>query len=122
MPTVSDYAIVANSHKTLQQPAGDRDVTYDFTLPSNLNQRGRAVATWLFDTDSLPNGLRYHVLINGTELTDYTHSGVDMFATIQEVFSASVLKAGTNEALVEIIGGTGRIQVSSFVVHFQVDV
>ena len=120
MPTVSDYAVVADGTTTLQTGA-DIDQTYTFSVPSNVNRGQRAVATWRLEVEGPPRSLAWNLSINGTQLVGFTHSS-DRFAALQEVFEGSTLQAGNNNATVAITGGTGRIEFSDFVVHFQVDV
>jgi hypothetical protein len=127
MPTVSDYVVVLDIPRTLEI-GGDIDKDFDFSLPSNLRTgtgRNRAVASWQLEVEE-PSSLKYHVLINGTEIGSYMHitppHAKETFAATQEVFSSSLLNAGVNTAKVEVLSGGGRIRVSSFVIHFQVDV
>jgi hypothetical protein len=120
MPTVSDYAVVTDGTTTLQTGA-DIDASFPFSVPSNVNRGQRAVATWRLEVEGPPQSLAWNLSINGTQLVGFTHSS-DRFAGLQEVFQGSILQAGNNDATVEITGGSGRIEFSDLVVHFQVDV
>jgi hypothetical protein len=123
MPTVSDYAVVTDSQTTLPGTGGDKDETFTFSVPSNINRVQRAVATWLLEVEGPPQNLAWNLTINDRPVVGFTHSA-DRFAALQEVFDGSILQPGNNKniAKVTVTGGTGRIKFSDFVVHFRVDV
>ena len=118
--TVGDYVVVSDNVKTMRI-GGDIDETYSFSLPANLNRDARAVATWQFEADDDPDGLKWKLEINGSAIASYSHSS-DRFCALQEVFAGSVLNVGANSARVTVLGGGGQIKFSDFVIHFQVNV
>lgn len=120
MATVSDYAVVSDGTTTLQI-GGDVDQTFTFSVPANVNLGQRAVATWRLEAEGPPQNLAWNLRINGTEVVGFTH-GQDRFAALQEVFQGSILRAGSNDATVTVTAGTGRIEISDIVIHFQVEV
>jgi hypothetical protein len=119
MPTVSDYVVLADSQTTLQV-GGDIDQNYSFSVPGNLNPANLAVATWQLEVEN-PSDLNWEMRINNTLITNFTHSR-DRFGAVQEVFAGSVLRTGSNQAAVRVLGGGGRIKLSDLVIHFQVNV
>ena len=120
MPTVSDYVVVTDGTTTLET-GSDIDQTFTFSVPSNVNRNQSAVATWRLEAEGPPRNLAWNLSVNGTQLVGFTHSS-DRFSALQEVFSGSVLRTGSNQATVTITGGTGRIEFSDFVIHMQVNV
>jgi hypothetical protein len=123
MATVSDYVIVTDNRTRLPGTDGDKDQTFAFSIPSNINRDERAVATWVLEVEASPQNLAWNLTINDKQLVAFTHSN-DRFAALQEVFDGEILQPGTfnNIAKVTITGGTGQIRFSDFVVHFRVDV
>jgi hypothetical protein len=120
MPTVSDYVVVADGTTTLQI-GGDVDQTFTFSVPANVNLGQRAVATCMIEVEGPPQGLAWNLRINGTQIIGFTHNQ-DRFSVIQEVFQGSILQAGPNNAIVTVTAGTGRLEISDIVIHFQVEV
>jgi hypothetical protein len=119
MPTVGDYVTFGDADVVLQIGA-DIDNTYTVTLPSNLNRNSTAIMTLQMEAES-PNNLRWNMAVNGTTLRTFTHN-TDRFGTIQEVFSGSPLNVGANTVTVTVLSGQGRLRVSDFALHHQVDV
>jgi hypothetical protein len=122
MPTVSDYVVVTDDFHPLRTDGGDREHTFNFGVPSNVNTSQPAVATWQFEAEGPPQNLEWQLSVNGKVLVDFTHH-INRFAAVQEVFPGSVLQAGSgNKATVKITGGTGVIKFSDFVIHMKVNV
>ena len=71
--------------------------------------------------DGSPRDLTWNLKVNGTELRSFTHNQ-DQVSVIQEVFQGSVLRVGPNNATVTVTGGSGRLEISDIVIHFQVEV
>jgi hypothetical protein len=126
MLTVSDYVVVKDNAPALHAH-GNREHTFPFDVPSNVNTGQPAVATWQFEAEgpqreAPPQNLKWHLSVNDTELVQFTHTH-NRFAAVQEVFEGSVLRAGSdNKATVKITGGTGVIRFSDFVIHMKVNV
>ena len=119
MATVGDYAVLADGTVTLEI-GGDIDRTYPFSLPSNLNRDLSAVMTLRMEAEK-PSSLKWQMDVNGTVIMTFTHS-TDRFCSIQEVFGASILQPGNNNATVKVLSGSGNLDVSDIVVHFQANV
>ncbi len=122
MATVSDYAIATDEGATLQPGVEPTSRAFPFTVPDNANLGQQAVATCMIVADGSPRGLTWNLKVNGTELRSFTHNQ-DQVSVIQEVFQGSVLRVGpNNNATVTVTGGSGRLEISDIVIHFQVEV
>ena len=119
MATVADYVTFGDDVVTLQV-GSDIDNTFNISLPTNLNRDSNAIMTLKMEAES-PKNLQWNAAVNGTELFNLTHNQ-DRFGAVQEVFSGSILKAGNNTVTVKVLGGSGRLKVSDFALHHQVNV
>ena len=125
MQTVSDYIVVTDKEIQLSTSTGDRDHTFTFSVPANIDTSQNAVAIWQFEAEGLhpeakPESLEWTLHVNRKELLDITHH-LNRFNALQKVFPGSDLHAGEgNHSTVKVLGGTGVIKFSSFVIHIQV--
>ena len=122
MATASDYAIATDEGATLQPGVQPISRTFPFAVPQNVDLGQIAVATYMIEVDGSPQGLAWNLRINDTQVRGFTHNQ-DRFSVIQEVFQGSVLRVGpNNNATVTVTGGSGRLEISDIVIHFQVEV
>lgn len=123
MPRIADFIAIRDSKFNLTHTEGEGGFaqSFDFTLEADTSVASRAVLSFMAITAGSVDGLALRVTINGHEQIAYTIDGV-MFTTIQEVLGGNVLRTGANEITFNFAGGTGTINFSDVVLHYQRDI
>lgn len=119
MPRIADYVIIKQDRFTLQT-GGDIDKDFDFTLESGSHSGSRSILAFVL-VKSGTGSLTLEVKVNGSLQLSNASTGA-RFNTLHEVIDADVLKVGTNNIVFRIIDGSGTLNISNVVLHYQRDI
>jgi hypothetical protein len=103
------------------QTGGDLDKDFDFTLESGAHLPSRSILAFVLFVAQGANSLAFEVKINDAVQLNYTFTGFQV-NTLHEVIDANVLKAGTNNIVFRITGGSGTLQFGDIVLQYQRDI
>jgi hypothetical protein len=120
MPRIADYAIITDGKFTIKT-GGDLDQDFDFTLESGAHLPSRSILAFVLFVAQGASSLAFEVKINNVAQLNYTFTGFQV-NTLHEVIDANVLKAGTNNIVFHITGGSGTLQFGDIVLQYQRDI
>jgi hypothetical protein len=116
MPAVADYVVVADNKFSLSI-GGDIDRDFAFSLPNTTQVSGSGILQLMQDAVD-PDGLRFRVEINGTEILTWTTSTA-LSRGIHETFGGNILQIGANTMRFVVESGDGTLECSDVVVWYQ---
>jgi hypothetical protein len=116
MPIVADYVIVSDAPVDL---SGSSSHEFTFSIPPDALLSQKAILTFQLQTEGTPVNLDWNIHLNGGKIFHAIHKHRD-FCAVQEVFSGSVLKKGSNTLIAALNAlTTETLKISDIVVWFQ---
>ena len=122
MPTVADYRVLRDSSFSLQV---DQERSLSFTLPDGFVQGtnlAKPIITFIADPTNNANNLRLEVDVNDQPIFSINLNGT-VQRTVNEAISGQILNQNANNTVqFRVETGSGRVNLRSVILWYQVDV
>ncbi|MFN8473525.1 MAG: hypothetical protein U0822_15145 [Anaerolineae bacterium] len=114
---VADYNLIRDSAFTLSS-SGESSQKFDFDLDFRVGMSQPSILAFVVSVASGSSAPVLQVSVNGTQRDTALPAGP--FVTgLSQVIGGSQLHQGTNNITFAISGGTGSLEVSDVVLHYQ---
>jgi len=121
MPRIADYAVISDGSVTIQT-GGNIDADFNPDLGNEVHLPSRSILSFLVAAQNGANNPQLRVRVNGVQQLNGTLPDGPFVTTLQELVNANVLQNGVNNFEFAIVGGTGTLNISDVVLHYQRDI
>lgn len=122
MPRIADYVVVRDSTLTISVPGDPDQQVNGVNLEAGAHLPSSSILSFLVTAQPGANSPQLRVRVNGSQQLNGTLPDGPFVTALQEVINANVLVAAGNSFEFALVGGSGTLNISDVVLHYQRDI